>query len=198
MSLSKVFSSGQAYVALNHVSSLSDLTIKDFTESAIYCNAKVSEATGKMQPFIPPLSSTNNTQSAFTIILHNTQSLKAHFPDVQTNTHMNNANCIYLTETWLGVDDPPQQPCLTGFQFTHVSRGGSYDNTHPQLQHLKQDSHGGVGMYHSVTKDVLIWPTKCYNIECLIFQVKTINLIAAVVYRPASYPVAIFCQHLNN
>ena len=111
---------------------------------------------------------------------------------------MNNADCICLKETWLGVDDPPQQPCLTGFQFTHVPRGHSYDNTHPQLQHLKQDSYGGVGIYHSVTKNVLIWPTKCYNIECLIIQVKTINLTAAVVYKPASYPVAIFCQHLKQ
>ena len=81
---------------------------------------------------------------------------------------------------------------------SHVSRGRSYDNTHLQLQHVKQDSHGGAGMYHSVKKDVLIWPTKCYNFECLIFQVKTINLIAAVVYRPASYPVSIFCQHLKQ
>lgn len=95
---------------------------------------------------------------------------------------------------------PPQQPCLTGFQFTQVSRGHSYDNMHPQAQHLRQNSHGRVGIYHSVTKDVLvvIWPTKCYNVKCLIFQVKSINLTAAVIYRPASYPAAIFCQHLKQ
>lgn len=111
---------------------------------------------------------------------------------------MNNADCICLTETWLGVNDPPMQPNLTGYQFTHLSRGHSYDNTHPQLQKLKHDCHGGVGIYHSLTKDVVIWPAKCYNIECLIFQVNSINLTAAVLYRPAVYPLTIFCQHLKQ
>ena len=137
VSLSKIFSSGQAYVALSRVTSLSGLTIKDFKESAIYCNAKVADATSKMPAFISSLTSASITQSGFTIILHNTQSLKGHFPDVQANAHMNNADCICLTETWLGVNDPPQQPSLTGFQFTHFSRGHSYDNTHPELQNLK-------------------------------------------------------------
>ncbi len=198
VSLKKIFSSGQAYVALSRVTSLSGLTIKDFKQSAIYCNAKVAEATSKMQPFISPLSSASIKQSDFTIILHNTQSLKGHFPDVRANVNMNKADCICLTETWLGVDDPPHLPCLTGFQFTHLSRGHSYDDTHPRLQQLKQDSHGGVGIYHSLTKDVVIWPSNCYNIECLIFQVNSINLTAAVLYRPAIYPVTIFCQHLKR
>lgn len=51
VSLKKIFTAGQAYIALSHVRSLSGLIIKDFKESTIFCNYKIELAMKDMSKF---------------------------------------------------------------------------------------------------------------------------------------------------
>ncbi|XP_048020488.1 ATP-dependent DNA helicase PIF1-like isoform X1 [Megalobrama amblycephala] len=144
VSLEKIFTSGQAYVALSRVRTLNGLIIQNFKESAIYCNDKIELAMKCMPKFPLENYSFTKTPGIFTIALHNVQSLQAHVQDIQAHRQLMNADCICLTETWLKVEDEVQIP---GFIFKHNPRARCYDNSTPLFTHLKQQRGGGVALY---------------------------------------------------
>ena len=85
--MKKIFASGQAYVALSRVKSLSGLIIKDFTEKAIYCNDSIKDAIKSMQPFLTE-NITHNivTPYTFNVFLINIQKLTPHVSDLASTT----------------------------------------------------------------------------------------------------------------
>ncbi|XP_056093733.1 uncharacterized protein LOC130072579 [Rhinichthys klamathensis goyatoka] len=193
VSLDKIFTSGQAYVALSRVRTLNGLIIQNFKESVIYCNDQIDLAMKNIPKFPLESHTFSKTPGIFTIALQNVQSLQAHVQDIQAHRQLMNADCICLTETWLKVEDQVQIP---GFIFKHNPRAKCYDNSTPLFSNLKQQRGGGVAIYccENMFFKVII-PEPC-NLECLYFSVPHISLNAALLYRPNSYQIDVFRQNL--
>ncbi|XP_026099002.1 uncharacterized protein LOC113070058 [Carassius auratus] len=193
VSLDKVFSPGQAYVALSRVRTLDGLIINNFKDSVIYCNEKIDSAMKNMPRLALENYSFVKAPGMFTIALHNVQSLRAHVQDLQVHRQIMNADCICLTETWLKVEDQVQIP---GFVFKSNPRAKCYDNSTPLFTDLKQQRGGGVGLFccESIHFNVRV-PEPC-NLECLYFAVPHLSLNAALLYRPNSYPLNRFRQNM--
>ncbi|XP_052393335.1 uncharacterized protein LOC127941915 isoform X1 [Carassius gibelio] len=193
VSLDKVFSPGQAYVALSRVRTLDGLIINNFKDSVIYCNEKIDSAMKNMPRLALENYSFVKTPGVFTIALHNVQSLRAHVQDLQVHRQIMNADCICLTETWLKVEDQVQIP---GFVFKSNPRAKCYDNSIPLFTDLKQQRGGGVGLFccESIHFNVRV-PEPC-NLECIYFAVPHLSLNAALLYRPNSYPLNLFQQNM--
>ena len=195
VSLKKIFSSGQAYVALSRVKSVTGLTIKDFEESKIYCNIKVEEAMKNMPQFAFEKSVFCNVNTTLRVAFHNVQSLRAHIQDMHAHTSLMQADCICLAETWLnkGTEETLQLP---GYGFTHNPRACCYDDSNPLFAKLMQQQGGGVGLYYSNKIELNTFLPEKRNLEWLYFSVPRADLMAAVLYRPSSYTINTFRQQL--
>ncbi|MBN3301915.1 PIF1 helicase, partial [Amia calva] len=147
VSLGRIFAPGQAYVALSRVTALNGLTIQDFKDSAIYCNGKVETALTMMPKFNTPVEGGIDSDVSCTIIMLNIQGLQAHVLDLESHKRIMNADFICLTETWLTAEWPQEEPKLNGFTFHHKPRLHCYDTSVKLFAELKQQCHGGVGMY---------------------------------------------------
>lgn len=102
-------------------------------------------ALSQMENLITNQISTNDVHSKI-IILHNIQSLPAHFDDLKTERRFQNANVICLTETWLQKQENRGFQ-LENFSFTRKDRFDSYDTTLDIHSNLKQSKGGGVVIY---------------------------------------------------
>ncbi|XP_073714001.1 uncharacterized protein [Misgurnus anguillicaudatus] len=194
VSLNKIFTAGQAYVALSRVRSLSGLIIEDFKESVIFCNENIELSLKDMTKINLDKYSFSKSFGMFRIALLNVQSLKAHFQDVLSHTVLINADCICLTETWLNVND--QEPQIPGYVFSHNPRSKCYDNSTALYTELKHQRGGGVGLYCSENIECDLFIPECSNLECLYFVIPCVNLTAALLYRPNSYNPDLFRQQL--
>jgi len=197
VSLNKIFSAGQAYVALSRVTTLEGLIIQDFKDSAIYCNEKIAAAMDSMLPFIPsPDMTCPEVVTSCKLTLHNVQGLKSHIEDLRSDRHFLEGNIICLTETWLTSDDPQGMPELDGFIFHHKPRGQCYDSSEDLFANLKQQCHGGVGLYYTTTTRCEIVNLPATNLECLVFKNVDRNVIFALIYRPSSYKIELFRKNM--
>ncbi|XP_070549893.1 uncharacterized protein [Ptychodera flava] len=196
VSLDKIFQPGQAYVALSRVKSLSGLTITDFQESAIYCNDKIDAALSCMPKFMTSSEGTYNADSSCTIMLHNIEGLHSHFEDLRNDHRFMTVDFICLTETWLPTSDMQNDLQLSGFALYHKPRELCYDTSDPVTSELKQQAHGGVGIYSSADQCIEILELCITNLEYLAFYVKEIRLTVAVIYRPKSYKADVFKRNL--
>ncbi|XP_035258455.1 uncharacterized protein LOC118219420 [Anguilla anguilla] len=190
VSLNKMFSSGQAYVALSRVTSLEGLIIDDFKATAIYANDTIHTSIQNMPAFIePPLQSFNTT---YRIFLHNVQGLSAHIEDIRCDHRYFAADVICVTETWLQQQHSTQDTHLDTFSFHSKPRCLAYDDTEHIFMELKKQQHGGVGLYFKNDADCNITHLPCLNIECLTFSIKSLEANVAILYRPPSYSLVTF------
>ncbi|XP_041461886.1 uncharacterized protein LOC121413199 isoform X1 [Lytechinus variegatus] len=196
VSLKRIFDSGQAYVGLSRVSSLSGLTLENFKPQNIHCNPEIKERMKNMKVFIENVENENDDNYNFTLILHNIQGLKQHFIDLQSQCQFMNADIICLTETWINDDDICDVN-IQDFKFYHQPRHHSY-NESGILNKFKDQSHGGVGIYTkkqtSSRLDICI-----DNLEFIATVITDpISIVISVVYRPPSYNITSFCESLRT
>ncbi|XP_006815908.1 uncharacterized protein LOC102803256, partial [Saccoglossus kowalevskii] len=196
VNLKKIFTSGQAYVALSRVTTLSGLIVQEFKQSAIYCNEKVQAALENMPKFITDSFEQSSTNYMCTFIMHNIQGLQSHIQDIQNDNTFLVSDIICLTETWLTDREPDFDIQLNGFSFNHKPRRLSYNITTDNTAKLLDQCHGGVAVYAKRNKSFKILNLPISNMECLVFCLTDLNLTAAVIYRPASYQIEIFRESL--
>nr|XP_054593309.1 uncharacterized protein LOC107395497 [Nothobranchius furzeri] len=194
VSFKRIFSAGQAYVALSRVTSLEHLTIQDFKAKAIYARSDVEENLKLMPNFIDtPVSVPNCT---FKVCLHNVQGLKNHIQDVKSNQKLLTADIICLTETWLKETHPPESISLPGWTFHHKTRSDSYDET-GLFSTFRSKNGGGVGFYHKNSIMCKSMAFNCNNLEALLFSTQTLNHHYMLLYKPPSYNLQKFKDNLK-
>ncbi|XP_042269742.1 uncharacterized protein LOC121898666 isoform X1 [Thunnus maccoyii] len=199
VSLKKVFSAGQAYVALSRVRSLSGLVIQDFEDKAIYCKDGIQDTIQSMPQFLNQnITRHKFSTSSFTVFLMNVQNLTHHVSDLALCTQQLQLNCIAVTETWLPAASSFEAVKIDGFTFHGCPRSLSYNSNIPALIELQGQQHGGVGFYSADNLEYNIIKATNVNLECFIYNYVTCNILIAVIYRPPSYPMSLFKEHLGK
>ncbi|XP_041467172.1 uncharacterized protein LOC121417516 [Lytechinus variegatus] len=196
VSLKRIFDSGQAYVGLSRVSSLSGLTIENMNPKSIHCNPEIKEKLNNMKEFIEKVDNENIDIDNVTLILHNIQGLRQHFLDLYSHCEFVNADIICLTETWIN-DNQNSDISIDNFDFYHQPRYLSY-NKSGNTSKFKEQSHGGVALY--IKKGVSSKLNISFdNLEFVAAVISNPDsIILSVVYRPPSYNINSFCESLEN
>ena len=196
VSLKSTFESGQAYVGLSRVSSLSGLTIEDFKPTRIHCNPEIKEKMDDMNTFIENVETKKSDIFKFTLILHNVQGLRPHFVDLCSQYRFLNADIICLTETWIN-DNNIFDFVMDEYKFYHQPRSLSYNKSGNSSKFIEQ-SHGGVGIYVKKANSSRL-NINVDNLEFITILITSPqSILVSVVYRPPSYNMNLFCQSLSN
>ncbi|XP_072565310.1 uncharacterized protein [Paramormyrops kingsleyae] len=193
VSLKKIFTAGQAYVALSRVTSLEGLIIEDFKETAIYAKQDIETAMQSMPVFIEPVM---EVPSSCKILLHNVEGLTCHLDDIKKDRRYMEADIICLTETWLNSEEDTEDVKLPGFSYHGKPRHQAYDGSDAIFAELKKQQHGGVGLYCKEHTNCTVTDVQCVNIEFVQFSVGLLRTTVLVLYRPPSYNLTIFQKNL--
>uniref|UniRef100_A0A9J7WX60 ATP-dependent DNA helicase n=1 Tax=Cyprinus carpio carpio TaxID=630221 RepID=A0A9J7WX60_CYPCA len=196
VSMKKIFAAGQAYVALSRVTSLDGLIIEDFKENVIFAKDNIEQALQNMPPFILPCETTETF--TYKMMLHNVEGLIPHILDIRQDNRYFEADMICVTETWLKSNNVENEVSLDGYYFHGKTRSAAYDTSEDVFAKLKEENHGGVGIYHKEKVKVALMDLQCMNIECMMCRIEHLNTTVAVVYRPPSYNIALFQEKLTT
>ncbi|XP_071948934.1 uncharacterized protein [Antedon mediterranea] len=196
INLKNTFLSGQAYVALSRVTSISRLVIENFHPKHIHCDGRVKHCLHNMKSF-PYEYNDNYSKSTCSIILHNVQGLKQHFADLQCNRLFLNSDFICLTETWLSKNDSSFDISLDTFNLYHQPRYNCYTNATQITSEFKDKEHGGVAVY-AKSKYFSRLNINVKDIEFIAFMLTSPkSVVVSVIYRPPGYNVKQFCKSLE-
>ncbi|XP_062622277.1 uncharacterized protein LOC134283815, partial [Saccostrea cucullata] len=204
VNLDRTFAPGQAYVAISRVTSQNGLFIETSNENAlqkkIYADQDVKSALSKMQKLISNQNDANmiNSDNHKTIILFNVQSLRGHFQDLQCDSRFLNTNFICLTETWLKGSENVKDFEIQNFEFCHVTREQSYDESVDNFVKLCKSKGGGVGMYKKKNEKTLIHELPQKNIEGMAVELCEENTVLIIIYRPSQLSVRVFLDGLQK
>ena len=202
VNLDKMFAPGQAYVALSRVTTKKGLSIQtsfdditDLFKKKIYAEPEVKDALLEMENLIEPIIYTDDNFCK-TIILHNIQSLPAHFEDLKTDQRFQRANFICLTETWL-QKQKNEAFRLENYNSFRKDRFESYGNTENVCVELKNSKGGGVFTYSHIHESVIEINLPVNNIEVVaVLLDETIAILT--VYRPTALPVHLFLLSMQK
>ncbi|XP_062569582.1 uncharacterized protein LOC134231612 [Saccostrea cucullata] len=204
VNLDRTFAPGQAYVAVSRVTSQNGLFIETKDENALlkknYANPDIKSALCKMEKIIPVQDYPNyyDDRTFKTIVLLNVQSLRAHFLDLKSDTRFLQADFICVTETWLTDNDKIQNFEIDDFQFNHITRKQSYDESVDIFAKLRVSKGGGVGVYKKRNEKALVHVLSQKNIEGMAIELSEEDTAIIVVYRPSSLNVSWFLDSLQR
>ena len=206
VNLDRIFSPGQAYVAISRVTSKDGLFIETNNDGAlqkkIYADLDVKLALNSIERFnlagdlTCDLADLDNFK---TVILLNVQSLKGHFQEMNCDKRLFKADFVCLTETWLKEHDSIQDIEIPGFEFHHVARNQCYDNSNDVFTRLQTAKGGGVGVFRKKTNErILVNALEFKNIEGIAVELYQDNIAIIVLYRPSVLPVNNFLDKLHK
>lgn len=120
----------------------------------------------------------------------NVQSLHQHLADLVLCTQHLQPNCIAVTETWLPDNISFETVQMNGYSFQSHPRSLYYSSSNPTLIEIQAQQHCGVGIYTSDNLAHNVVQVPNVNLECLVCNYTTHNILIAVIYRPPSYPMS--------
>lgn len=103
-----------------------------------------------------------------------------------------------VTEAWLPDNISLESVKIDGYNIHSHPRSVSYSSSNPVLTEIQTQQHGGVGMYTSDRLAHNLVPVPKLNLECLVCNYTTHNILIAVIYRPPSYPITLFKENLGK
>ncbi|CAJ1060221.1 uncharacterized protein LOC121898666 isoform X1 [Xyrichtys novacula] len=196
VSMKKVFSAGQAYVALSRVRTLMGLIIQDFNPKKIYCRPEIAQATSRMASFLEPITWQGRVEDTLTVFLMNVQGLRRHVSDLAQHTQHLQPECIAVTETWLHPGCSSETLKIANYSLHSCPRALAYDGQTAPFASLQAKEHGGVAMYCDGIMQFAIIKVPCFNVECLVYHCINLNIFLTVIYRPPTYPMTLFKQNI--
>ncbi|KAK3100565.1 hypothetical protein FSP39_021862 [Pinctada imbricata] len=202
--LKKVFSPGQAYVALSRVTSKAGLHLKSkgtvTFEKKIFADKEVGDKIDNMKKFSAGkagLATSSEDESGINLILFNVQSLLHNVKQMRTDERFTNSDAIMVTETWLKSEERNDAVQIDNFTFSHQVRYDSYSNSSSVTSKLKESSGGGVGVYIKESSTLKTSKLHHTDIEGMVLKLME-KLQILVIYRPQAYPVSLFLERLAN
>ena len=125
------------------------------------------------------------------------QSLRGHLPDLTVSIKSFDYSCIAVTETWLPASVVTETTNINKYNFHSSPRCSAYSMDNTTLQSIKNQQHGGVGIYcqEHLEYDILDIPN--VNLECICCHFTTNDIIVVVLYRPPTYPLSLFKNHVK-
>ncbi|XP_074521382.1 uncharacterized protein LOC141787083 [Halichoeres trimaculatus] len=198
VSFKRIFSAGQAYVALSRVKTLSGLIVQHFNEKKIYCKDDIKNAIHSMPRFLVEDRTMHTNTHTFSVFLMNVQNLSLHLSDLLSCTQHLQPNCIAVTETWLSTDSVLENITFDGYSFHNCPRHVSYTSNHPALTALQAQQHGGVGIFSADNVAFHTIKVPNVNLECLVCNYVDLEILLAIIYRPPVYPMSLFKEYLSK
>ncbi|KAK3104347.1 hypothetical protein FSP39_000070 [Pinctada imbricata] len=202
--LKKVFSPGQAYVALSRVTSKAGLYLKSCGtvtfEKKIFADKEVGDKIDNMKKFSAGkagLATSSEDESGINLILFNVQSLPHNVKQMRTDERFTNSDAIMVTETWLKSEERNDAVQIDHFTFSHQVRYDSYSYSSPVTSKLKESSGGGVGVYIKESSTLKSSKLHHTDIEGMVLKLME-KLQVLVLYRPQAYPISLFLERLAN
>ncbi|XP_062600922.1 uncharacterized protein LOC134262538 [Saccostrea cucullata] len=205
VNLDRTFAPGQAYVAISRVTSQNGLFIETKDENElpkkIYANPDVKSALEKMVKLIPEHNSLNlyaENGKFKTIVLLNVQSLRGHLLDLKSDTRFLHADLICVTETWLTDNDNSKNFEIHDFEFSHITRKQSYDESMDNFAKLRTAKGGGVGIYKKRKEKAIVHVLPQKNIEGMALELSEEKTVVIILYRPSTLNVRYFLDSLQK
>ncbi|CAG2185969.1 unnamed protein product [Mytilus edulis] len=198
--LNKCFTYGQAYVALSRVTSKSGLHIKSIEteklDKKIFCDPDIVKGVAEMTRFLPEVEDEREEQKDIVqIMYHNIQGLQAHAEDLKQNPDFIDVDFICLTETWANQEFACFE--MIGYDGFHLPRSQAFENDNSYYSSLKEMQHGGVCVFYKHSSETELC-NLASNLECIIFKIKTENILVATIYRTQKYNVGKFLENLET
>ncbi|XP_071172145.1 uncharacterized protein [Mytilus edulis] len=198
--LNKCFTYGQAYVALSRVTSKSGLHIKSIEteklDKKIFCDPDIVKGVAEMTRFLPEVEDEREEQKDIVqIMYHNIQGLQAHAEDLKQNPDVIGVDFICLTETWANQNFACFE--MIGYDGFHLPRSQAFENDNSYYSSLKEMQHGGVCVFYKHSSETELC-NLASNLECIIFKIKTENILVATIYRTQKYNVGKFLENLET
>lgn len=196
LDFSKFPLAGKHYVGLSRFTNLDSFFILDLAENEIRVSEEVKEEmrrlrnTRRLQLEILPL--VNSFPENLTILQHNTRSLHAHMEDVRADTNFENADIIFLSETWALDSDSNALYSINNFLSYRADYPSPTTQRHQGIAFMYQEKVVGF----DVEDKIILAGMQLLRVSVCLPDASWLQIVG--FYRAPDFPLQTLLVHLND